>query len=1240
LHGRAAPVAALLLLAACATTSGGMRPIGASATARDAFDAWLLRGEIAAAERAFRDALEADPRDAWALTGLALVDRRAADAAAEVRHLLAVVEAAPDRALALAALERLAELTRVGPEVGRAIEGALAPLAASGRLRGVAAFRARVTRIAAAESAGDPEAVARLRQEYGAATEWTLVGPFSLTPALDFDAPLPTDRGELPPEAPVVPGAPPSPARRIPTPDGVLTLPSDAGSEGLHLAASDVRLARGGRYLLALWSNGAARVELDGATVAARRSHRRHVPATQLHELELGAGTHRLVLRFARATDAGSVMVGLARADGAPSDAAWTAPSPGPVPRRVEAPLPPQPWTGPLLAAALEPGGGPVLARLLAARAILRVDREGAKALLAEAVALAPDAAPVRAALADALFDDPTLDEQVARARVESERRRVLARDPGDAEVRLELSAQLRAGDRAADAEALLADLPAAAAERPAGRVERAAVARARGAPERADALLAAAAAEGSCDAGEALHDAAAARDAAAQVDLLARRLATCRRGRDRLVRHLERRGELAAALEAAAPLARARPASVDDALTRATLRAAAGDLAAALGELETVAALWPASPRLWKRIANVRELAGDRAGARAARERALAADGSDLALRRALALEDGQELLDGLREDGAAAIRAYEAAGALGDTSTALVLDACAQEFHPGGAATDRTHQIVHVLDQRGVDKYGEIHLPPGAEILTLRTRKRDGRTFEPDGGRAKGAISLAGLEPGDYVEMEYLRSARGGLDGHAADPFFFQDEGERLVRSTYVVAAPAALGLEVDAHNMEAPPLERSGDRVWLRLERTEVPGLVGEPGAPQLKESLPFVQVGYGAGRDVLHRRMADALSTRTRPTVELAAFAREIRTAAGPGATEEQLVRAAWARVAERILGSGSLAGEASEVLSRGRGSRTLVLAAVLDALGIEARIVLVRGFEADPAPYRFARHALYGQTLLRIRADGRALWVDPDERDAPLGALPPSALDAEALVLGAPGEPLEVTRTPAQAAAPAVRTTALRVEVATDGSATATGTDRYAGHSAGIIRGALQRFDAPTRRRIFEQSVASTFRGGVLSSLELRGMEDREAELVVAYTVRVPGFARREGAGLVAEAALLPARLSEAFLRLAERRLPLLVPPNDPLVQRIEIVAPPGLLPRAAPDVATASRWGRYERKERVDGATLVREERIELPRARVAPADYPDFARFVAAIDETQATPLRFTGEVNPGGQP
>ena len=42
----------------------------------------------------------------------------------------------------------------------------------------------------------------------------------------------------------------------------------------------------------------------------------------------------------------------------------------------------------------------------------------------------------------------------------------------------------------------------------------------------------------------------------------------------------------------------------------------------------------------------------------------------------------------------------------------------------------------------------------------------------------------------------------------------------------------------------------------------------------------------------------------------------------------------------------------------------------------------------------------------------------------------------------------------------------------------------------------------------------------------------------------------------------------------------------------------------------------------------MEGGRLVREDRLELRRARIPVEAYPAFARFAAAVDEAQALPI------------
>ena len=1219
--------------------------------ARAGLDAYVLRNDPATASRRVGAALRRDGRDPWARYGAALLARRGLDDAGEASHLLALVAGAPEHPLAVVAARRLADLAEVSPPLAEAVEAGLA--AAQERLRGLAAARARSARTAAAAALGDRRRAERLRAENGLVTSWTLAGPFGALHALQIDERFAPEEGALPASAPALDRLPGAPTRALSCPDGVLALEGEPPGGDIFYLAAEAALARGGAYLLTVAGTSTLRAFVDGAPVAERRAYQDFPPLAQVVSLELPAGRHRLLVKIGRGGAQAQVGVSLARSDGAPSDVTFSAVAPGDAgPAVREGRIPGMQARPADLAGVLEREADPAVARLAAARDGLEVDREASKALLDEALARAPGSAALLAARAEARRDDATLSERVARARADADRESALAADPGDAATRLARADAARAADRRDEAAALLDRLDPAAAARPRALIARARLAWARDLAEPAEQLAEEARrAGGDCAALELLLDLATRRDAVARQDELAGALARCPAGRERLLAHRRRRGDRAGALAVAGELARAAPARVGVRLLRADLLAADGDPRAAAEDLTVLARTWPRDARVEKRRAELLEAAGDVAGARAARERALLLDGGDLGLRRALSVEQGREPLDELSEDGARAIAAYRAARPGYATSSVTVLDFGAVEAHPGGAYTERVHTVVEARDERAVDHVGEVTVPEGAALLLARTVKRDGRVLEPEEALGeRRTLSLPGLEPGDFAEWEWIRSvpSRGpAVPGFTADAFFFRGDTP-LWRSTYVAAASPGVDVEVDAHHLAPPEKRVEGGRAVLRVVRERVPPLLPEPHAPSEAEHQPFLQVGAGAGRDALARAIADSMLEVFRPPREVKALAAEI--ARGVGATPagadaargDALVRAAYRRVNEIVLGpGGSFSEPAGSVLSRGRGNRTVLLKSVLDALGLRARVALVRDFSRDPAPYRFARPDLYGYAVLRVDAGGRTLWLDPTTRGTPFATLPGPLRGAEAVVLPAPGEGVEVVRTPPGGEGDRHATT-LRVALAEDGAATMDGAEEYRGYEAAALRASMERLDAPARRQAVERALSRSFRGPALLDLRFEGEDDLDRPLVVRWSARVERWARVEDGRAVVDAPLVPARLGSRFLQRASRETALLLAADERSTLDLSVSLPTGWSPLPATAADVRSPFGRYVRSERAEAGRLLREDRFELLRGRIAPAGYPSFAGFATAVDAAQEAPLVFLrstqGEARPVG--
>jgi Flp pilus assembly protein TadD len=971
---------------------------------------------------------------------------------------------------------------------------------------------------------------------------------------------------------------------------------------------------------------------LDGSPIGERRAFLGWPANVKMVPVALAPGAHRLLVKLTRGHARPSLAVALAREDGAPCDATWT-PATGGGGKVVAGFPPPALLQARALVEALEPEAGPALARLVAAGDRMDSDRQTSVALLEEAAAMLPGAPPILAARGEALSGDASLADRTARTRAEADWQEALRLDPGDAATRVSLAELALASDRLDDAEALLRGLNDDAARSPRALLARARLLSARSFPEAAEVLaLEAWQGAGSCAGAETALEMASRREALAEEDELAKALFLCPGGRERLAEQRRIRGDASSAARAWTAVSRAAPARVDARFALARALVAQGNAAAAAAELEDLSRFWPRDPRLARRLGEVLELTGEPSRARSARERALALDGSDLALRRALALQDGSDVLASLAEDGRKAMQEYEAAAMHPPTSAALVLDAAAVESYPDGSYTERIHQVTQVLDTKGVERWGEVEVPAGAALLQLKTWKRDGRVLEAeDPGGDKRTLSAAGLEPGDYLEVEWMRGrpARGpSVPGWSADPFYLRGEDLPFFHSTYVVAAPAG-ALEVDARNLAAPAIVREGTRDVVRAEAWRVPGLVPEPDSPAASEFFPMVQVGTGAGLEATALSVADTFSDRIKTSREIESLAASVRRPPGSAAplTGEPLVRAAYEKVMESVEGSGSLGDQACQVLSRGRGSRTLVLVALLDALGFEARLALVRPFSADPAHFRFPRIDLYSQAMVRVRLGDRTLWLDPSVRWAPFGAIPSGSRDADALVLPRPGESLQAVRTPADAGEDRYEVE-LKIAVSPNGDAVLEGSERFTGFDAAGAKTALEQVDARGRRQVVEHGLGRSFRGLSLERVEVEGERRTGEPLVIRYRARVPGLARPTGGRLVIDAVPFPARLSVRFAQLGARETPLLLGSAERASVRIVVLPPPGATPVPSPTRDVTGAHGRYRREEALQNGALVRKDQIELGRSRLPPAEYSTFVRFAAEVDEAQAVPM------------
>jgi hypothetical protein len=1123
----------------------------------------------------------------------------------------------------------------------RAVDDLVIKAAESLRASGASARAARFVREAAARvfaSRGDADQERALWAEAGALQHWRVGGPYAALRLFDLARPRALD-GDAPARAE------PRFERELDFPDGDVGLELEPSDGDLFYAATDATLARGGDYLL--WVEGAGAVELriDGEVKLSRVPYPRESVRSQTALVRLDPGVHHVLARWSRLEGARFRLM-LVRGDGLPSDATTAAPAFLAGQRKAGAPCPlgtacvaKPAWTddSDLRAYALgllDRDDGDPLAAWLLARAALGDDRPVERAAAERAVVLSGDGAPALALRAQQLLHDPELPERIGKARALADLADAVARDPLLVRARLTAAALERDAERFDDAAAELDKAEAAlSAPLPARLLlARARLLDARGNVAAAKTLAERARGADRCDATALLYDFARREGGLAEQSRLADSLVTCPDGLSTKASLARDRGDLPQAEELFSRYARLRPAVPARLLALAEVQLSRKQADATLATLRRAAALAPRSAEPVRRLAGALESLGHPDEARAARERALQLSPGDLQLRQQLALDRKVPLMPWSDRDGLALVRKAALEKAPPGAAAVRLLDYGAVQMFADGGGVERIHTVALVLDKKGISRFGEAQIPSDAQILQLRTIKPDGRILEPESIPEKEGVSLPGLEPGDAVDIDYLRpvAPRGPeMPGYTLGSFLFRDDETPMRESTYEVRVPAALGLIADQHNLHAPdPQQKDGELRWSHTARDVAP-LLPEPHQPSENEVMPLVQLGAGAGERELVVSIADWALLRMRPSSSTEALAQ-----AAQGGSPRETAEKIYAAVAQAVRGRSQgtdFSAPAGHVLAQGRGNRLVVLKAALLAAGIPSRIVLVRTWGNDPAEYRFARGELYGYAVLRIAMpEGDALWVDPSTRLAPFGQLPEYVLGQDAWVLPEPGEAPVRLRVPAQLPGQRDgRKVSLTLVLAKDGSANGTGRDEHEGYEAAGLKDALERMDPDQRKQAVEAMLGRGLHGVTLDKLATEHETDVGGTAALVYSLHTQ-LARQDGDSLFAPASVLPERLGRRWASKAERTLPLLIDASEKLSTSARIALPAGLHLKDAPAPRTLETpFGSYRWSAREEAGQLLLEESLSLPLQRIEPGRYKDFAAFTTAVDDAQEQELR-----------
>ncbi len=1050
---------------------------------------------------------------------------------------------------------------------------------------------------------GDEARTLRLAGELGVVAVWSVSGPMGGARFLDASS------HEAPAE--VV-------RRTIRTPAVPLDLSSDGSRSDRYEADSVMVVPEAGVHIARFEGLSEADLFVDGVRVLSRRALPRRPRDVETALVHLSPGRHLVRVRFSR-IDTDGFLLAFPTQSGAPGRLTFESPSPSQVlgtAALIDTPEQKSPSSESLLLDLLNlPATAP--------EAMQRV--ESFVHLFGEA----PGTWLARISLTRL---DATLPDDVRAQRLAAAEDRLLSVAPHLASALMGRFGRELETRRFDDAERTAGQLAAAlGVDEPRVIVAQARLALSRGDVGKAG-RLAARALDGHperCEARRLAHQVATRRDAVDDEGRFAAGLDRCRDGLVPRLQGLRRRGDWAGLRSVVNARLLVEPASLSWLLVAAEADTALGDLDGARRLLQQALTLWPRRTELFRKLAELDELAGEPAGAAERRRAGLTVDSSDasFAVAHQIAKRDAPPLSWATRPlaELLARARPPESDG----LSSLVLLDLAAIELQPDGSLLERIHQAVQVFDKRGIDRFGEVRIPEGAVVLTLRTVKPDGRVIDAQAIRGKESISLPNLEPGDIVDSDYLVAMPArppATPGFQTNTFLFDGGEVPCLESTQLLRVPAGTPVAWDRQNGAPEPTRRRvGEFDEYSASMRDLAPVTREPSSISDGELLPSIELGADATPEAALVHIGEMFALVSRPTPEIDRdFARF------QGLPQAERLRAVLDRLDERVpvASSGRFEGEGpTATLLRGSGNRSLLIAAALRSAGLPFHVVLARPFAANPHPFRFAHLEVHSQGLIRVEPQGAPqVWVDPTLPLAPFGPPPESLADAEAWVVPHPGEaPSRVT------VPPPARPTAPLDELL-EGSVDAEG--RFSGRlvrtlngpDAAELRLALSTADDAQRRQQQSAHLANVLPGAELDALFIDGGAGRDAPVRIESTLSVPGFVSRAGL----PGAPLPLHLALQLLGRGERRTPLLMPSEQRGHRRYRLTPTSPVLTSSLPaPLLIESPFGRYALAWRVVDGVLVGDESVTLARGRIPPQRYGDFARFLLAIDAAQSARWR-----------
>lgn len=664
-----------------------------------------------------------------------------------------------------------------------------------------------------------------------------------------------------------------------------------------------------------------------------------------------------------------------------------------------------------------------------------------------------------------------------------------------------------------------------------------------------------------------------------------------------------------------------------------------------AVGLLREAAARRPDDHAPWTAMGDALLRWGNRAAAIDAYGQALIRNPGRHGLRRLRdTLASGHEdaFWDGWQPDVAAVVAAAPSQADHPKSETLCLFDQMVTRVYSDGSRSTVVHQVQHILDRAGVERYGLVQTD--GELWELRTLTAGGRSLEPIVVPGTVGFQLPGLEPGASISMAY-RTHEPSADPSqlVMGPFYFRDPEltEPFLLSRWILILPRQLAdqlVVIRRNGVDAPLVQEQGDLVVWTFEQLHQPSAEPEPGMPTADDVLPHALVVGRRRWEAEVARMGGQLSGMAVITPEISLWSRSRLADAKLDPTRDTTADCAdalYLAVAEHVR-SASGPSQAATVLSARAGSRPQLFVAALRAVGIQAALAQSSpgpGFESSPdTQWQIPAASVFAFPFVRVStqpgAAAETLWYHftSDARILPPRTIPHYLAGAPAVVFGTWGP--ESDRIGNSPFASAGEGSHAEVALAKDGNA-AVRLESVSRH--------VGAFDLKAQARVAANDLlenwvagqaASTFPGASLESFSMPHLEDPLAPFALTWQARVPGLGRPQEDALSVGLPMQRLQLLREHGGKTERQHPYVMRQLKSQRDEAEIRLDPRLdLPHDLPEpLVIYERWGSYSLTWKSNptrhSVGVVRS--FQLTVGRLSPTEYRHFLDALGRIDDAE----------------